>query len=90
MLTVVIPVRNSAGTLGEQLDALARQTFEGDWEVVIADNESTDSSCEIAKAHVGHRGRLRVIDASQRKGAAYRAEPRCAGRSGGDHLLLRC
>lgn len=71
MLTVVIPVRNSEATVSEQLDALSNQSFEGQWEVVIADNGSTDRSVHIAQAHAGLSGRLRVIDASQRPGAAH-------------------
>jgi glycosyltransferase involved in cell wall biosynthesis len=39
-VSVVLPVRNGAATLGSQLAALAAQTFRGGWEVVLVDNGS--------------------------------------------------
>jgi glycosyltransferase involved in cell wall biosynthesis len=47
-VSVVIPSRDTAATLGEQLDALAAQTYRGEWEVVVADNGSTDGSDALA------------------------------------------
>src|SRR6476619_3317795 len=40
--SVVITTYNAQAYLGEQLEALARQTYPGPFEVVIADNGSTD------------------------------------------------
>src|SRR5439155_20746189 len=37
-VSVVMPVRNGAALLREQLAALERQTFDGAWEVVVVDN----------------------------------------------------
>ena len=54
LVSVCIPSLNSAATLGEQLDALAAQTYRGAWEVVLLDNGSTDGSDRMA-AERGHR-----------------------------------
>jgi GT2 family glycosyltransferase len=35
---VIVPAYNAAATLAEQLEALAAQRFDGDWELVIVDN----------------------------------------------------
>jgi GT2 family glycosyltransferase len=70
-LAVIIPCRNESAHLAEQLDALAAQEWNGTWEVILADNGSTDDSTRIAAAHEGLRGRLRVIDASAGNGVAY-------------------
>jgi glycosyltransferase involved in cell wall biosynthesis len=67
-VSVVIPVRNGAAVLHRQLDALAAQTHTGSWEVVIADNGSTDGSAGVAMQWADRLPRLRVIDASQRRG----------------------
>ena len=70
-LSVVIPCLNGAATLGVQLDALARQEWSEPWEVLLADNGSTDGSAELA---LGYRDRLpgvRVVDASARRGTAF-------------------
>jgi len=67
-VSVVIPVRNGAEVLHRQLDALAVQTFTGSWEVVVADNGSTDGSAEVAMRWRDRLPGLRVIDASGRRG----------------------
>ncbi len=67
-VSVVIPVRNGAAVLHRQLDALAAQTHTGSWEVVIADNGSTDGSAGVAMQWSDRLPGLRVIDASQRRG----------------------
>lgn len=43
-VSVVLPARNGAATIGEQLEALARQDFAGRWELVVVDNGSADGT----------------------------------------------
>jgi glycosyltransferase involved in cell wall biosynthesis len=47
-VSVIVPARDAAATLEDQLDALAGQTFDGRWEVVLVDDGSTDATAEIA------------------------------------------
>jgi glycosyltransferase involved in cell wall biosynthesis len=68
---VVIPAHDAAQTLPAQLDALAGQTYRGDWEVILVDNGSTDRTTEVAEAWSDKLPALRVIKASERQGAAY-------------------
>jgi glycosyltransferase involved in cell wall biosynthesis len=51
---VIVPAYNAAATLAEQLEALAAQRFDGDWELVIVDNGSTDATANLAR-HYGKR-----------------------------------
>jgi glycosyltransferase involved in cell wall biosynthesis len=69
--SVVIPCRDAAATLGEQLEALGRQDFAGAFEVVLVDNGSTDNSVGIARGFEGRPGGLRIVSATGRKGAGY-------------------
>jgi glycosyltransferase involved in cell wall biosynthesis len=69
-VTVVVPFRNAARTLGHQLEALARQDFAGRWEVVAVDNRSDDESRQIAESF-SDRLELRVVEAGERLGAGY-------------------
>ena len=50
-VSVVVPVRNAAGTLSALLDALAGQDGAPAYEVVVADNGSTDDTVARAAAH---------------------------------------
>lgn len=68
-VSVVIPVRNGADLLPEQLDALAAQTTR-DFEVVLSDNGSTDDTVDVALARADEL-RLRVVDSSQRPGVSH-------------------
>ena len=54
LLSVIIPARNEAASLGECLYSLAGQTDEGfalgrDWELICVDDGSTDATAKIAK-----------------------------------------
>jgi GT2 family glycosyltransferase len=66
-VTVVIPALDAAGTLPAQLDALARQTYDQPFEVIVVDNGSTDGTGDVARAHaVGERARVRVVHEERR------------------------
>jgi glycosyltransferase involved in cell wall biosynthesis len=69
-VSVVVPFRNAARTLGHQLEALASQDFAGSWEVVAVDNRSEDGSRQIAESF-SDRLDLRVVEARERLGAGY-------------------
>jgi glycosyltransferase involved in cell wall biosynthesis len=69
-VSVVVPVRNAARTLGYQLEALASQDSASSWEVVAVDNRSEDESRQIAERFSG-RLELRVVEARERLGAGY-------------------
>ncbi len=71
MITVVIPVLNAAETLPAQLEALSEQTYGGKWELIIADNGSTDATADLARAWADRIPGLQVVDASDRKGQAH-------------------
>jgi GT2 family glycosyltransferase len=87
LVSVILPMRNAEQTLAEQLDALSRQTYTGAWELLVADNGSSDRSREIALAYVDRIPGLRVLDASERIGAAH-ARNIAAGEARGDVLAF--
>lgn len=68
-MSVVIPARNARDLIGAQLAALARQTT-SDFEVVVADNGSTDGTPDVVRSAAGSLD-LRVVDASERPGVSH-------------------
>jgi glycosyltransferase involved in cell wall biosynthesis len=70
MISVVVPVRDGMPLLEEQLRALAAQKCDEPWEVVIADNGSTDGSLAFARDWSTIHPNVRVVDASGLDGAA--------------------
>ena len=70
-LSVVVPARNAARTIGGQLDALTAQVFDGPWELIVADNGSRDGTGDIVEGFAARDARVRLVDASAGVGAAY-------------------
>ncbi len=70
MISVVVPVRNGMPLLEEQLRALAAQRCDEPWEVVIADNGSTDGSLAFARDWAVTHPEVHVVDASGLAGAS--------------------
>ncbi|HXH36680.1 MAG TPA: glycosyltransferase [Plantibacter sp.] len=65
MISVVIPCRNGAPALGAQLDALMAQQTSSPFEIVVADNRSTDGTVALVGAYSARDHRVRLVDASQ-------------------------
>jgi glycosyltransferase involved in cell wall biosynthesis len=54
-VSVIVPARNAAGTLGAQLSALTSQTPSVPTEIIVVDNASTDDTGGVAKRYEGVR-----------------------------------
>ena len=70
-VSVVIPCLNVADTIGETLNALTDQRWPVDWEVVVADNGSTDALKSAVARYRTKIPALRVINACTKPGASY-------------------
>lgn len=69
--SVVIPTHNGAPTLGAQLDALAEQAADVDFEVIVVDNNSTDATPAVVAAHADRVPGLRLEPAHAGAGVSY-------------------
>jgi GT2 family glycosyltransferase len=67
-LSVVIPCRNGAATLETQLRALELQQAAGEWEVIVADNGSTDGTRDVVSSFTSSVVPIRMVDASSEPG----------------------
>lgn len=86
LVSVVIPTYNGVETLGAQLDALAEQDYVGPFEVVVADNGSTDGLERFLADRVGGP-MTRLVDAADRRGVSHARNVGCR-QARGDLLMI--
>jgi glycosyltransferase involved in cell wall biosynthesis len=84
--TVVVPAHNVASVLADQLVALCEQEYDGDWDVVLVDNRSTDETVGIARPFT-ERLRLTIVSATDRASAAH-ARNVGIGASSGEWIVF--
>lgn len=87
-VSVVVPCRNAAAHLGEQLQALSAQRYGGPWEVVVVDDGSTDGSAALAERFRSRLPRLRVVRNPEPRNASRARNIGVAAATG--QLLLFC
>ena len=71
LVSVIIPTYNAANTLAEQLEGLKAQTYDGDWEILIVNNRSTDATVNVVQDYQRVMPNLRLVRAMERQGRAY-------------------
>ena len=69
-LSVIIPVHNAEDTLDEQLEAVLSQEWDQEFEVIVADNGSTDGTADVVRQRLRDEVRLRLVDAPAGQGAS--------------------
>ncbi|PZV17562.1 MAG: glycosyl transferase family 2 [Leptolyngbya sp.] len=62
-LSVILPCFNDAETIAVQLEALTRQFWAGEWEVIVSNNGSTDNSMKIVERYRDRLPNLRIVNA---------------------------
>ncbi|HEY3248959.1 MAG TPA: glycosyltransferase [bacterium] len=87
-VSVIIPCLNAVRFIGESLGSVAAQTF-SDWEIVVADDGSTDGTLDVLAQWRGRLGdRLRILPGGQAARGAGAARNRAAAASGGEYLAF--
>ena len=70
-ISVIIACRNEERTLAETLEGVAAQEWDAPFEVIFADNGSTDGSRAIFERYAAGRPDWRLLDAGARPGKPY-------------------
>jgi glycosyltransferase involved in cell wall biosynthesis len=87
-VSVVIPAFNAEGTLAAQLEALVGQVTSRSFEVLVADNGSTDGTAALVTHFAARHPSVRLVDASQVRGASAARNAGAAEAKG--RALLFC
>jgi peptidoglycan/xylan/chitin deacetylase (PgdA/CDA1 family) len=76
MISIVIPALDEEGLIAQCLESLKNQDYQGDYEIIVADNGSTDGTVNIARSYG-----VKVILCLEKKSVTY------ARRCGADAAL---
>jgi len=87
VLTVVVPTRDAADVLPGQLRALSEQGPGEPFEVIVADNGSTDGTAGVVASWRAELPALRLVDASGRAGVSHARNVGVAAASGRNVLF---
>ena len=71
MLTIGLPFYNNEKTLADAIKSVLVQSYT-DWELILTDDGSTDTSLSIANEFAKNDKRIIVISDSINKGLSYR------------------
>jgi len=85
MISVCIPTYNGAEFLLQTLDSASAQTFD-DFEILIVDDGSTDSTVEIAERFAQRERRARIVRNAARAGSSARNANRCVEEARGEWI----
>lgn len=80
---MVIPARNEEAHLGAQLDALLAQGWDGEWEILVVDNGSTDGTSSVVAEYARRSPRVRYLLANEKADQSYAANSGVAASDAG-------
>lgn len=91
-VSVIVACLNGQETLAEALESLTAQVWDGSFEILLADNGSTDASAAIFADHARRHPeiRMRRIDASARRGKVAALNAGLAAAEGRAFLFVDC
>lgn len=81
LVSIIVPVYNSEDYLAETLDSVRRQTY-CNWELLLVDDCSTDSSAEIIQSYMEIDDRIHYICLATNSGAAVARNTGLAAANG--------
>lgn len=70
LVSIITPFHNAAHFLEQTLNSVQAQTYDY-WEHILVNDASTDGSLDYVKERANNDARLKIINLSQNRGAAY-------------------
>ena len=81
LVTIAIPIYNAEEYVKFAIQSVINQSFKN-WELLLMEDGSTDSSCAIAEEYAKKDARIRVINDGENKGLIYRLNQSIAMANG--------
>ena len=81
-VSVIVPARNAAATIGDQLEALSQQVTGRSWEVIVVDNDSDDDTLAVAEQYRDRFARFSALRADDVRGSGHARNTGAAHASG--------
>jgi peptidoglycan-N-acetylglucosamine deacetylase len=81
MISVVVPAYNEEKLIGENLESLKKQDFQGEFEIIVVDNGSRDNTARIARS-MG----IKVVACPQ-KGVSYARQ--CGAEAASGEIIVQ-
>ena len=69
LVSVITPAYNCAGTIGETIESVRKQTYQN-WEMLIVDDASTDHTAEVVGEYARLDPRIRLFSLEHNSGSA--------------------
>jgi teichuronic acid biosynthesis glycosyltransferase TuaG len=86
LISIITPLYNAESFVSETIKSILDQSYEN-WEQIIVDDASTDSSLEIARSFAENDSRIRVEKLSENRGAAY-CRNLATDKANGDYIAF--
>ena len=83
-VTIALPVYNAANYLRPTIDSILAQT-DPDWELILADNASTDDTLAICEEYARSDSRIRILTSDVNNGSAWNHN-RCVAEARGQYF----
>lgn len=87
-LSIVLPAHNEEVHLSAQIEAIVAQDYEGEWELVVVDNNSTDGTASLVREFSKRSPRVRLLSAFEQSDKSYAVEAGVASSNAA--LLVFC
>ncbi len=84
LVSVLMPAYNREKYIGEAIESISTQTYPN-WELIIVDDGSTDSTAEIVKSYQAKDNRIILYQFPENKGIPY-ARNKCLELAKGEYL----
>lgn len=79
-----MPAYNAGLFIGEAIESVRAQTFDGDWELVIVNDGSTDNTASIIETYASMDHRIRIFHNKIGSGSAYQPRKRAIEEARGE------